>query len=138
MQRKLLLEHIDVEGIQSFDVYRSKGGYSSVDKAVNAMKMGAYDYLTKPLNFEELKITIDRAMNHLQLSIENRALKEKMLSANSRQTVRSKSRTGKYTRQLRSQWTDAWQAEDAPAADADGTFAGRCRRGAEPGQGWCK
>ena len=37
-----------------------------------------------------------------------------MLSANSRQTVRSKSRTGKYTRQLRSPWTDAWQGEAAP------------------------
>jgi len=45
----------------------------------------------------------------------NPAVKEKMITANSRQTVRSKSRTGKYTRQLRSQWTDAWQAEEAPA-----------------------
>jgi NAD(P)H-dependent flavin oxidoreductase YrpB (nitropropane dioxygenase family) len=42
------------------------------------------------------------------------SIKEKMLSANSRQTVRSKSRTGKYTRQLRSPWTDAWAADDAP------------------------
>jgi NAD(P)H-dependent flavin oxidoreductase YrpB (nitropropane dioxygenase family) len=42
------------------------------------------------------------------------SVKEKMLSANSRQTVRSKSRTGKYTRQLRSPWTDAWAADDAP------------------------
>ncbi len=42
------------------------------------------------------------------------SVKEKMLSANSRQTVRSRSRTGKYTRQLRSPWTDAWQAEEAP------------------------
>ena len=41
-------------------------------------------------------------------------VKEKMLSASSRQTVRSRSRTGKYTRQLRSAWTDAWQAEDCP------------------------
>jgi NAD(P)H-dependent flavin oxidoreductase YrpB (nitropropane dioxygenase family) len=37
-------------------------------------------------------------------------VKAKMLAAGSRQTVRSKSRTGKYTRQLRSAWTDAWQA----------------------------
>lgn len=44
----------------------------------------------------------------------NQAVKEKMLTANSRQTVRSRSRTGKYTRQLRSPWTDAWQAPDAP------------------------
>ena len=41
-------------------------------------------------------------------------VKEKMLAATSRQTVRSRSRTGKYTRQLRSAWTDAWQAEDSP------------------------
>ncbi|MEM1436236.1 MAG: nitronate monooxygenase [Pseudomonadota bacterium] len=43
------------------------------------------------------------------------SIKEKMLTATSRHTVRSKSRTGKYTRQLRSPWTDAWQGEDAPA-----------------------
>lgn len=42
------------------------------------------------------------------------AVKEKMLTATSRQTVRSRSRTGKYTRQLRSPWTDAWQEADAP------------------------
>ncbi len=42
------------------------------------------------------------------------SVKEKMLAANSRQTVRSRSRTGKYTRQLRSAWTDAWQDENAP------------------------
>ncbi len=42
------------------------------------------------------------------------SIKEKMLTANSRQTVRSRSRTGKYTRQLRSPWTDAWQTEEAP------------------------
>lgn len=42
------------------------------------------------------------------------AVKEKMLSASSRDTVRSKSRTGKYSRQLRSAWTDAWEGTDAP------------------------
>jgi two-component system response regulator HydG len=56
--------------------------YSSVDTAVEAMKLGAYDYLTKPLNFEELKIILDRAMDHLQLTLENRSLKEKFASEN--------------------------------------------------------
>lgn len=42
------------------------------------------------------------------------SIKEKFLTATSRQTVRSKSRTGKYTRQLRSPWTDAWYQEGAP------------------------
>ena len=41
-------------------------------------------------------------------------IKEKYVAANSRQTVRSQARTGKYSRQLRSPWTDAWESEDAP------------------------
>lgn len=44
----------------------------------------------------------------------NPIVKEKMLTATSRDTVRSKSRTGKPSRQLRSPWTDAWEAEGAP------------------------
>lgn len=44
----------------------------------------------------------------------NPVVKEKMLVATSRDTVRSKSRTGKPSRQLRSPWTDAWEAEGAP------------------------
>jgi NAD(P)H-dependent flavin oxidoreductase YrpB (nitropropane dioxygenase family) len=38
----------------------------------------------------------------------------KMIEARSRDTVRSKCRTGKYSRQLRSAWTDAWEAPDSP------------------------
>ena len=41
-------------------------------------------------------------------------IKEKYLQASSRQTVRSRARTGKYSRQLRSPWTDAWESEEAP------------------------
>lgn len=41
-------------------------------------------------------------------------VKEKMLKATSRNTVRSRSRTGKPTRQLQSAWTDAWTASGAP------------------------
>ncbi len=44
----------------------------------------------------------------------NPVVKEKMLLASSRDTVRSKSRTGKPSRQLRSPWTDAWEADGAP------------------------
>ena len=44
----------------------------------------------------------------------NPVVKEKMLAASSRDTVRSRSRTGKPSRQLRSPWTDAWEAEGAP------------------------
>ena len=41
-------------------------------------------------------------------------VKEKMINATSSQTVRSRSRTGKHSRQLRSGWTDAWESKDAP------------------------
>ena len=41
-------------------------------------------------------------------------VKEKMIAASSSHTVRSKSRTGKHSRQLKSPWVDAWESKDAP------------------------
>ena len=49
--------------------------YSSVETAVEALKKGAYDYLTKPLDFDELRLTMERAMDHTHLKEENRLLK---------------------------------------------------------------
>jgi two-component system response regulator HydG len=54
--------------------------YSSVNSAVEAIKAGAYDYLIKPLDFEVLKLTIERASEHAGLREENRALKENLKS----------------------------------------------------------
>jgi two-component system response regulator HydG len=50
--------------------------YASVETAVEALKNGAYDYLTKPLDFTELRLTMARAMEHLQLKEENRLLRD--------------------------------------------------------------
>jgi len=52
--------------------------YSSVDTAVEAMKRGAYDYLTKPLNFDDLRFTLERALEHMALARENRSLKQQI------------------------------------------------------------
>ncbi|MEE8552784.1 MAG: sigma-54 dependent transcriptional regulator [Desulfobacterales bacterium] len=52
--------------------------YSSVDTAVEALKKGAYDYLTKPLDFDKLRLTLERAMEHTRLKEENRLLKENL------------------------------------------------------------
>jgi two-component system response regulator HydG len=52
--------------------------YSSVDSAVEALKAGAYDYLIKPLDFEVLKLTIERAREHAGLKAENRLLKKQL------------------------------------------------------------
>jgi two-component system response regulator HydG len=54
--------------------------YSSVESAVEALKSGAYDYLMKPLDFEVLKLSIERACEHAGLKEENRALKEHLQS----------------------------------------------------------
>jgi len=50
--------------------------YSSVETAVEALKSGAYDYLTKPLDFDELRLVMERAMEHTHLREENRLLRE--------------------------------------------------------------
>jgi len=52
--------------------------YSSVETAIEALKKGAYDYLTKPLDFDKLRLTIERAMEHTRLKEENRLLKENL------------------------------------------------------------
>lgn len=52
--------------------------YSSVETAVEALKKGAYDYLTKPLDFDELRLVMERAVDHSRLKEENRALKESL------------------------------------------------------------
>lgn len=52
--------------------------YSSVEAAVDAIKQGAYDYLTKPLDFDKLKLTIERAMENVRLKEENLRLKENL------------------------------------------------------------
>lgn len=52
--------------------------YSSVESAVSAIKDGAYDYLTKPLDFDKLKLALERAMEHIHLKEENRILKENL------------------------------------------------------------
>ena len=52
--------------------------YSSVESAVEALRAGAYDYLLKPLDFEVLKLTLERAREHAGLKRENKALKAKL------------------------------------------------------------
>jgi len=52
--------------------------YSSVETAIEALKKGAYDYLTKPLDFDKLRLVLERAMEHTQLKEENRILKESL------------------------------------------------------------
>lgn len=55
-------------------------GYGTVQSAVQAMKNGAYDYVTKPFSLDELRLLLDRLVNHLKLRTENRVLRETIKS----------------------------------------------------------
>src|SRR5947208_12367648 len=52
--------------------------YGSVDVAVEAMKRGAYDFVTKPLNLDKVEMLIARAVQGRKLEQENRALREQV------------------------------------------------------------
>jgi two-component system response regulator HydG len=55
-------------------------GYGTVQSAVQAMKHGAYEYVTKPFSIDELKMLLERVSSHLKLKTENRILREKLKS----------------------------------------------------------
>jgi len=57
--------------------------YSSVDAAVEAIKHGAYDYLTKPLDFDRLRLTLERAVDKKQVE------ERKQVAQESKPEVRS-------------------------------------------------
>jgi DNA-binding NtrC family response regulator len=53
-------------------------GYGSIGTAVEAMRLGAYHYVTKPLQMHEMQIVINRLLRMIQLEYENRTLREKV------------------------------------------------------------
>ena len=52
--------------------------FSSTDEAVEAMKQGAYDYITKPFKNEEIRLIVKNALERRELRQENLALKEEL------------------------------------------------------------
>ena len=74
-------------GIETLKVLKSEGCYlpvivitafSSVDSAVTAMKEGAADYITKPVDISALKMLIDKTLHFERLQIENDQLKKRL------------------------------------------------------------
>jgi len=53
-------------------------GYGTVDSAVEALKLGSYDYLQKPIEFERLKVLIDRIIEKQTLQKENILIKKRL------------------------------------------------------------
>lgn len=52
--------------------------YASVESAISAMKMGAFDYVQKPFKHNELLLTVERAIEHKKLQEENLRLKDEL------------------------------------------------------------
>ncbi len=53
-------------------------GYGTIESAVEAIKMGAFDYLTKPIIDDELRVCVERALSQQVILRENRVLKERL------------------------------------------------------------
>lgn len=75
----------ELDGIGFLEALQEKGceskvimmtAYATVDTAVEAMRNGAYDYIQKPFDAQEITILVERALTHHKLEIENEALKE--------------------------------------------------------------
>jgi two-component system response regulator PilR (NtrC family) len=71
-----LLEKVLVHNPQQCVVMMTAHG--TIDSAVEAMKKGAFDYLEKPLDREDLLMTLQRALEHVSLLRENRVLHKKL------------------------------------------------------------
>ncbi len=70
-----------IEGLRQFKKYDAHlpvilvTAHATVESAVAAMKLGAFDYMRKPIEFEQLEIVVGRALEHRRLLQENRKLR---------------------------------------------------------------
>lgn len=61
--------------------------FGTTETAVEAMKMGAYDYLTKPFKIDEVRLNIQNALRSKNLEVENRVLKKELVKEYSFQNM---------------------------------------------------
>ncbi|MFM6927688.1 MAG: sigma-54-dependent transcriptional regulator [Bdellovibrio sp.] len=61
--------------------------FGTTETAVEAMKMGAYDYLTKPFKIDEVRLNIQNALRSRNLEVENRTLKKELVKEYSFQNM---------------------------------------------------
>jgi len=71
-----LLKHVKALNLSSAVIMLT--GYGTIEDAVKAIKMGAFDYVTKPIADEEVRLTIERALQRRELLEENRRLRQQL------------------------------------------------------------
>jgi DNA-binding NtrC family response regulator len=87
---ELLLADVNMPGVKSADFLRDLRkrfphtvvvvitGYGSIEGAVEATKMGAFDYLTKPIVDDEIRVVVEKAVRQQSLLFENQTLKQQL------------------------------------------------------------
>ncbi len=71
-----LMEHISVKNPETYIIVIT--GHASLDSAVGALRRGAYDYLRKPFEYEELLKTVQNALNQKRLKCEKELINGKL------------------------------------------------------------
>jgi len=66
-------------------------GHGTIESAVNAMREGAYDFLTKPVNLDRLSLLVKRALSTRELILSHRALQEELQKKNQFSNIIGKS-----------------------------------------------
>ncbi|MGZ3768847.1 MAG: sigma-54-dependent transcriptional regulator [Bdellovibrio sp.] len=74
--------------------------FGSIESAVDAMRKGAFDYITKPFKLSELTMTIDRAVQMARLSNENKVLRQEIKKEYTRGNLLGKSKPMKELYEL--------------------------------------
>lgn len=90
LEPAVVVTDIQMPGISGYDVLKEIKenapdtlvivitAYGTVEKAVEAMKLGAYDYLTKPFSRDELRLVVEKAFSFSALKQENTRLREEL------------------------------------------------------------
>src|SRR5207248_4502555 len=78
---------VDMDGLEVLDWTQKHApetpvllvtAFGNVDGAVDAIRRGAYDYISKPYDVNAIKLVVDRALRHRRLAAENRRLKREI------------------------------------------------------------
>ncbi|MBF6057525.1 MULTISPECIES: sigma-54-dependent transcriptional regulator [Thiomicrorhabdus] len=72
-----LLKEMQKEGVLEHTKVIMMSGHGTIETAIEATRLGAYDFLEKPLSLAKLIVTAERAIEHNRLHQENRQLKQK-------------------------------------------------------------
>ncbi len=87
---QVVISEVNLPDSHGFELLRALGqrhpdvvtilitAYGTIESAVDAIKLGAYDYLTKPIIDEEIKLTVERALQQQALISENQVLRAQL------------------------------------------------------------